>query len=37
MTEDTVKRHVTHLMAKLQVQDRTQAVTEALRRGIINI
>jgi len=37
LSEDTVKRHVTHLMAKLGVQDRTQAVTEALRRGLLDL
>jgi DNA-binding NarL/FixJ family response regulator len=37
ISEDTVKRHVTHLMAKLGVQDRTQAVTEALRRGLLDL
>jgi len=37
LSEDTVKRHVSNLMAKLGAQDRTQAVTEALRRGLIEV
>jgi len=37
LSEDTVKRHVSNLMAKLGAQDRTQAVTEALRRGLLEI
>ena len=37
LSEDTVKRHVSNLMAKLGAQDRTQAVTEALRRGHIEV
>jgi two-component system NarL family response regulator len=36
ISEVTVKLHVGHLLEKLQVQDRTQAVTAALRRGIVN-
>lgn len=34
-SEETVKVHLKHLMAKLGVKDRTEAVTVALRRGII--
>ena len=37
LSEDTVKRHVSNLMQKLGAQDRTQAVTEALRRGLIEV
>ena len=37
LSEDTVKRHVSNLMEKLNAQDRTQAVTEALRRGLIEV
>lgn len=37
ITEDTVKRHVTNLFAKLRVMDRTQATTEAIRRGIVHL
>ena len=33
--EETVKMHVRNIMDKLQVQDRTEAVTLAHRRGII--
>jgi DNA-binding NarL/FixJ family response regulator len=31
----TVKRHVSHLLAKLGVENRTQAVVEATRRGLL--
>jgi two-component system, NarL family, response regulator len=36
-TEATVKVHLKHVMAKLGVQDRTEAVTLALQRGIIHL
>ena len=36
-TEATVKVHLKHVMAKLGVQDRTEAVTTALQRGIIHL
>ncbi len=36
-TEATVKVHLKHVMEKLGVADRTQAVTLALRRGIIHL
>jgi DNA-binding NarL/FixJ family response regulator len=35
--EDTVKRHVTNILAKLDANDRTHAVTIALKRGIIEL
>lgn len=35
LSEDTVKAHIKSIFAKLDVSDRTQAVTTALRRGII--
>ncbi|UZK66322.1 response regulator [Sphingomonas sp. M1-B02] len=37
ISEDTVKTHMRSLFSKLDVGDRTQAVTVALRRGIIEI
>jgi DNA-binding NarL/FixJ family response regulator len=37
ITEVTVKFHVSSIMEKLGAQDRTQAVTMAIRRGIIHI
>jgi DNA-binding NarL/FixJ family response regulator len=36
-TEGTVKAHLKHLMAKLGVDDRTEAVTLGLQRGIIHL
>ena len=36
-TEETVKVHLKHIMAKLDVEDRTEAVTLALQRGIIHL
>lgn len=35
--EDTVKRHVTNMLGKLDAHDRTHAVTIALKRGIIEL
>jgi DNA-binding NarL/FixJ family response regulator len=37
IAEDTVKMHVRNSLSKLQVSDRTEAVTIALRRGIIQL
>jgi DNA-binding NarL/FixJ family response regulator len=37
IAEDTVKMHVRNILSKLQVSDRTEAVTTALRRGIIHL
>src|SRR5437588_7732506 len=37
ITEGTVKTHVKHILDKLGVQDRTQAVTAALRRGFVQM
>jgi DNA-binding NarL/FixJ family response regulator len=37
IAEDTVKMHVRNILSKLQVNDRTEAVTVALRRGIIRL
>ena len=35
--EDTVKRHVTNILGKLNANDRTHAVTIGLKRGIIEL
>ena len=35
IAEVTVKLHVSHVLEKLSVKDRTQAATVALQRGII--
>jgi DNA-binding NarL/FixJ family response regulator len=37
IAEDTVKMHVRNILSKLQVNDRTEAVTVALRRGVIHL
>jgi DNA-binding NarL/FixJ family response regulator len=37
IAEDTVKMHVRNILSKLQVNDRTEAVTIAFRRGIIHL
>lgn len=37
ITEDTVKAHVRNILSKLGANDRTHAVTIALKRGIINL
>jgi NarL family two-component system response regulator LiaR len=37
ITEETVKSHVGHLLGKLQLENRTQAVVYALKRGIVSI
>lgn len=37
ITEETIKVHVRNIMEKLSAQDRTEAVTMALRRGIIHL
>jgi DNA-binding NarL/FixJ family response regulator len=37
LTEGTVKTHVEHIMNKLDVDDRTAAVTVALQRGILEV
>ncbi|MFZ0200226.1 MAG: response regulator transcription factor [Candidatus Sulfotelmatobacter sp.] len=37
ISEETVKAHIKHIMEKLGASDRTQAVTIAVRRGIIHL
>ncbi len=37
IAEVTVKLHVSHVLEKLEVKDRTQAATVALQRGIISL
>lgn len=37
VTESTVKNHVNSILNKLNVRDRTQAATTALRRGIVTL
>jgi DNA-binding NarL/FixJ family response regulator len=35
--EETVKTHVAHVLAKLNVENRAQAIVEALRRGLMTL
>ena len=37
ISEDTVKRHVSNILQKLEVNDRAQAAVEAIRRGIVHV
>jgi two-component system NarL family response regulator len=37
IAEVTVKLHVGHILTKLKVNDRTQAATTALQRGILHL
>lgn len=37
IAEDTVKRHVSHILEKLDVHDRAQATAEAIKRGLIKL
>lgn len=37
VTEGTVKVHIANIFAKLNVSDRTQALVEAIKRGIVQI
>lgn len=37
IAEETVKSHITNILAKLHANDRTHAVTTALKRGIIKL
>ena len=35
IAEETVKTHVANLLAKLQAENRAQAIVQALRRGLL--
>ena len=37
MAEHTAKNHVKHILRKLGVEDRTQAATVAIQRGIVHL
>jgi two-component system, NarL family, response regulator len=37
IAEATVKAHITNILEKLQAADRTQAVTTAIKRGLIQV
>jgi len=37
VSEETVKTHVTHLLAKLNVDNRAQAIVQALKRGLVTL
>jgi DNA-binding NarL/FixJ family response regulator len=37
ISEETVKTHVTHVLAKMNVDNRAQAIVQALKRGIVSL
>jgi NarL family two-component system response regulator LiaR len=37
VTDETVKTHVAHVLAKLQVENRAQAIVQALKRGLVTL
>lgn len=37
ISEETVKTHVGHLFSKLQVENRAQAIVQALKRGLVSL
>lgn len=37
ISDETVKTHVTNLLSKLRVENRAQAIVEALRRGLVSL
>ena len=37
IAEHTAKNHVSHILSKLGVEDRAQAVTLALQRGLVHL
>jgi DNA-binding NarL/FixJ family response regulator len=37
VSEETVKTHVTHVLAKMNVDNRAQAIVQALKRGIVSL
>jgi DNA-binding NarL/FixJ family response regulator len=37
ISDETVKTHVAHLLAKLQVENRAQAIVQALKRGLVRV
>ena len=37
ISEETVKTHVGHLLGKLQVENRAQAIVQALKRGLVTL
>jgi DNA-binding NarL/FixJ family response regulator len=37
ISEFTVKRHVSHILTKMEVNDRAQAAVEAIRRGLLRM
>jgi two-component system, NarL family, response regulator LiaR len=37
VSEETVKTHVAHVLAKLRVENRAQAIVQALKRGLVSL
>ena len=37
ISDETVKTHVGHVFSKLQVENRSQAIVQALKRGLVSL
>jgi DNA-binding NarL/FixJ family response regulator len=37
ISDETVKTHVANLLSKLQVENRAQAIVQALKRGLVSL
>jgi NarL family two-component system response regulator LiaR len=37
VSEETVKTHVGHVLSKLHVENRAQAIVQALKRGLVTL
>ena len=37
VTEGTVKVHVNHILSKLKVSGRTEAISQAIKRGFVHL
>jgi len=37
VTDETVKTHVARVLGKLQVENRAQAIVQALKRGLVTL
>ena len=37
VSEETIKTHVGHILSKLQIENRSQAIVQALKRGLVSL